>query len=70
MTFSKILVVRSDGEMRIVRKKPRLRWDEVAYTIKVTVPDAWGELRGIIELSLPGPPELEQVIENVVEGKA
>lgn len=55
-THKKYLIARSDGEMRVVTKRPRLRWDEVAYEVRVNVPDAWGEIKGIIELSMAEPP--------------
>lgn len=57
MIRSFFLVIRADGTERTMSRKPRgLRWDEVAYRVNVTVPDAWGEIRGEINLAMPEPP--------------
>ncbi len=51
----------ADGSMRVVKKLPRLAWDEVAFTINVNVPDPWGRLAGAVVIDLPenGPAVVE-----------
>jgi hypothetical protein len=54
----------SDQSMRVVYKLSRgLAWDEVAFEVKVTVPDPWGRLAGSVLIELPenGPAVVEVV---------
>lgn len=53
----------ADQSLRVVRKRPLLAWDEVAFTVNVTVPDPWGRLAGAIAIDLPesGPAVVEVV---------
>lgn len=55
------LVLRANGEARVVRKARRLRVDEVAYRLRVRIPLAWGEVAGDIELTMPPPPDAPSV---------
>lgn len=49
------------GALRVVTKRPRLDWDEVAFEVEVNVPDPWGRLAGAIVIDLPenGPAVVE-----------
>lgn len=53
----------SDQSLRVVNRSPRLAWDEVAFTLKINVPDPWGRLAGAIAIELPenGPAVVEVV---------
>lgn len=53
----------SDASLRVVRKRPDLAWDEVAFTVEVVVPDPWGRLAGSVLIELPenGPAVVEVV---------
>jgi hypothetical protein len=55
------LVIRADGEARVVRKARRLRVDEVAYRLRVRIPNAWGEVAGEIDVTMPPPPDAPSV---------
>lgn len=54
-TETAYLVVRSDREMRIVRR-PRLAPDEVAIRLSINFPDSWGRVIGDLEINLPDAP--------------
>lgn len=45
-TLARYLIVRADGQMRVVTqaRSPRLNFDEVGFRLLVTVPTAWGEV--------------------------
>jgi len=59
-TFYRYLIIRSDGDCRVVTRKPTdLRYDEVCYPLHVYVPDAWGLIAKAIELVLPEPATME-----------
>lgn len=51
----------ADASLRVVRKRPAIAWDEVAFTVNVTIPDPWGRLAGAIAIDLPenGPAVIE-----------
>lgn len=53
----------SDDSLRINKWPPELAWDEIAFTIDVTIPDPWGRLAGSILIDLPeqGPAVIEVV---------
>jgi len=53
----------SDASLRVVRKRPNLAWDEIAFTVDVTVPNPWGRLAGAVLIDLPenGPAVVEVV---------
>lgn len=60
VTTSAFLVVRADGEMRVVRGKRgiTLRLDEIAFPISVSIPKQWGRVQATtIELTMPEPPD-------------
>lgn len=56
MKFQRFLIVRSDGEMRIMKRASGLSWDEVAFRVTVNIPEGWGRVRGDIEITMPEPP--------------
>jgi hypothetical protein len=58
LTVKAHLVVRANGDVRVVKNKPRLRLDEVAFPLTVTVPQQWGRVQATtIDVALPEPPE-------------
>lgn len=52
-----------DQNLRVNRQRPHLDWDEIAFTVEVTVPNPWGRLAGSIVIELPenGPAVVEIV---------
>ena len=53
----------SDASLRVNVRRPDLAWDEVAFTVEVTVPNPWGRLAGSVLIELPesGPAIVEVV---------
>ena len=51
----------STASLRVVTRRPELAWDEIAFTLQVTVPDPWGRLAGSVVIDLPenGPAVVE-----------
>jgi hypothetical protein len=49
------LIVNARGDMKI-RKTRQLKYDEIAFRLKVHVPDSWGRVQGNIELEMPDVP--------------
>lgn len=72
MISKKFIVVRADGNIRIVgsQRAPRLRMDEVAVPLNITIPDAWGEIdvTQAITIDMPPPPKLSRA-EKAKEAK-
>lgn len=60
--MTRFLVVRANTDVRVTTRKPRLRWDEVAFQINVNIPDTSGEVLGAIDVNLPEPPAVPEVI--------
>lgn len=46
-----------DQSLRVVTRSPNLDWDEMAWSVEVTVPLSWGRLAGSIKLDMPEGPE-------------
>lgn len=44
-TYRRWLIVRASGEMRVIKTNPQLGFDEVAFPIRVTLPDTWGKIQ-------------------------
>lgn len=57
MRIKKFLIVRADGECRIVSRKPHLGWNEVAFELNVEIPQSWATIKGSIDINMPEPPE-------------
>lgn len=58
LTVKGHLVVSSLGEMRVVKNAPRLKLNEVAFPVTVTIPITWGRVQPTsISLTMPEPPE-------------
>lgn len=55
MKIKKFLVVRADGDARIVSRMPKLRLDEFAYRLNISIPDSWASVVGDIDIALPDP---------------
>lgn len=55
MKLLRFLVVRADGDVRVVTRQPRLRLDEFAYRVRVTIPDSWAAIVGDIDITMPEP---------------
>lgn len=65
LTVSSYLVVRATGEMRVVKKRPALSLDEVAFPLTVSIPRTWGRVqRTTIDVSLPEPPDARVTIDE------
>jgi hypothetical protein len=62
---SGFLIVRADGDMRVVKKTPYLDFNEVAFHLKVSIPDAWAKVQGDVNIELPEPPPAEVTVELV-----
>jgi len=67
-TTSRYLVIRSDQTMRVTVRRPRLRYDEIAYRFVVKFPDGWGrvanpgfndEIMITLPDNLPSAPEVD-----------
>jgi len=59
MNIARVLIVRADGGMRISSgKRLSLRADEVAFPLRVSIPDTWAKFYRdqAIELQMPGVP--------------
>lgn len=70
-TLKAFLIYRArDQNLRVVSRSPNLDWDEVAFTIQVSVPDPWGRLAGAVVIDLPenGPAVVEVQTEGVTSG--
>lgn len=53
---TKYLIVRASGDTRVVTRYPwKLRNDEVAYHLRIKIPDGWGNFGTPIEIQLPEP---------------
>lgn len=61
------LVVSAVGDIKVSKRSPRLKYDEVAYPIRVQIPELWGKvLAQNIDLTLPDPkPPVVEVGEAV-----
>lgn len=53
MIVKGFLIVRADGSTRTVTRRPHLGMDEFAFALTVTLPDAWGEVLGRIDVEVP-----------------
>jgi hypothetical protein len=52
------LVVDASGNLRALKTMPRLKMDEVAFPITVSIPRTWGRVQSTsIDVQLPEPPE-------------
>lgn len=57
-TIKGFLVVDARGEMRVIKRRPNLAFDEVAFPVTVTIPITWGTIQPTsIEVTMPEPPE-------------
>jgi hypothetical protein len=68
------LVVRANGAMRVVHRRPYLRFDEVAFPLAITIPALWGTIQNLgLDLVLPEPNEATilagqaEMLEDVTE---
>lgn len=60
----------ADQSLRVVRRRPVLAWDELAFDLTINIPDPWGRLAGAIVIDLPenGPAVIEVALEAPPEG--
>lgn len=70
ITTEGYLIVRANGDMRVTKKRPALRLDEVAFPLTVSIPRSWGRVQPTsIDVSLPEPPEARvTVAEPEIDG--
>ena len=68
-TFKRILIVRANGDCRVVsnRRRNRLRLDEVGFDLHITIPETWGKMQGLIDVKLPDPPTPEAIVKILTE---
>lgn len=69
MQVRRWLIVRADGDMRVVQRFPsgKLRHDEVAFKIVVEMPDAWGRIQHTeLHVDMPEPPTVEMTDDVVL----
>ena len=52
--YTKYLVFGAGGDVRVVSTLRSLTYTEVAYRLKVSVPESWGRIAGDINVELPG----------------
>ena len=58
MTLKAWLIFKaSDQTLRINKSRPRLTWDEIAWSVELQIPQPWGRLAGAIKIDLPEAPE-------------
>lgn len=55
-----------DGTLRVNKQRPRLAWDEIAWTVVLNVPAPWGALVGNIEITLPDGPPPEVTVTEII----
>lgn len=55
-TVTVYLVVNGRGDCRVNKRRPELAYDEVAYEIRVNIPQGWGSIYRGGELTLPEAP--------------
>jgi hypothetical protein len=67
MKIKRFLIVRADGECRIVTRKPNLGWNEVAFELNVEIPNSWAKITGSIDIQMPDPPEASLTAQVVQE---
>ncbi len=72
MTVRGYLIVRGDGQMRMVSRTPRLALDEVAFPVSVAIPRMWGVVHTAnpITVTLPEPPEVQVSVGDAVLAEA
>ena len=51
--YRKYIIFDSKGGVRVMSTIRGLRYDEVAYSLNVSVPDSWGKVAGEINIILP-----------------
>lgn len=51
----------SNQTLRVVRRAPSLEWDEISWSIELSIPQPWGRLAGAIKIDLPesAPPTVD-----------
>lgn len=62
MQVRKYLIVTGRGDMRVVTRRPRLNFDEVAFPIRVQIPDSWGKVYTDINVDIEFPEVPEPTI--------
>lgn len=56
-----------DQSLRVLtgKRAPALNWDEIAWQVKLKVPEPWGRVQGDVEITLPDSPPPEIVITEI-----
>jgi hypothetical protein len=54
--IKRFLIVASNGECRVTRRRPQLSLNEFAFEVNVTVPDSWARVLGSVDIELPEAP--------------
>jgi hypothetical protein len=55
-TFYRYLVVSATGDARVAKRRPHLDANEVAYDLKIVVPDSWARVVGQLVVDMPDAP--------------
>lgn len=60
------LVVNAAGDLRALKRRPDLRFDEVAFPVTVTIPITWGRVQPVaVTLVMPEPPAAIVTVDEV-----
>lgn len=63
--IQKFLIVNGRGDMRVVTRRPSLNFDEVAFPLRVKIPESWGRLyKDEIEIAMPEVEDVAAVAES------
>lgn len=61
-TIKRFLVIRANGDVRLVQRRPSLDMDEIAVPLVIHIPDGWARVvEDQIDIHMPGPPSIEPV---------
>ncbi len=50
------LVINAEGEARLVKRPSYIGAGEVAFELRIHIPNGWGGIAGSIDVAIPEPP--------------
>lgn len=69
MTEKVFLVVRADRSMRLTRRYPHLRLDEIAVRLNIVFPPEWGQVMDRpVDITVPEPPQPLELTPGEADG--
>lgn len=82
MFIRKWLILKANGDCRMLTRMPRLSWDEIAFRLIIKAPNTWGQvaakdlkltipesdLAPVIEVGDTEQPDFKEVMEQAAEG--